>query len=277
MLKTVQGFDLDEYLARIGYCGPRATTLETFEGVHLAHAQAIPFENLDSLLRRPVPLDPRSLQEKIVRGRRGGYCFEHNLLFSHALTALGFEVTGLAARVLWNQPEAATTARGHMLLLVDLDDRAYIADVGFGGLTLTRPLRLHVGISQATPHEPFRLIRSREGFVMQASIQDDWRSLYKFDLQEQCLADYEMANWYLSNHPDSPFVTGLVAAKAGLDCRFSLRNAELAVHYLSGETERRRLATSAELRATLEQVFRITLPEAPELRPTLDRLVSRAA
>jgi N-hydroxyarylamine O-acetyltransferase len=72
-------------------------------------------------------------------------------------------------------------------------------------------------------------------------------------------------------------VTGLVAAKAGLDCRFSLRNAELAVHYLSGETERRRLATSAELRATLEQVFRIMLPEAPELRPTLDRLVSRAA
>ena len=95
--------DLDAYLARISYTGSRAPTLETLQAIHRAHAQAIPFENLDPWLGQPVRLDLDALQQKLVSARRGGYCFEQNLLLSHALTALGFEVTSLAARVLWNR------------------------------------------------------------------------------------------------------------------------------------------------------------------------------
>jgi len=87
--------------------------------------------------------------------------------------------------VLWNVSEGTVRPRSHMLLLVDLDDRQYVADVGFGGLTLTAPLRLQVDIEQSTPHEAFRLIAAGEGFVMQAKVGDSWRSLYAFDLQEQ--------------------------------------------------------------------------------------------
>jgi N-hydroxyarylamine O-acetyltransferase len=271
------GFELDEYLERIGYAGPRSASLDTFEAIHLAHAQTIPFENLNPLLGWPVRLDARALQQKLVRERRGGYCFEHNMLFSHALQALGFHVTGLAARVLWNQPAGAVTPRGHMLLLVDLDDRAYIADVGFGAQTLTRPLRLQQGIVQATPHEPFRLVRSGSDFVMQTFIREEWRTLYRFDLQEQFLPDYEVSNWYLSTHPDSHFVRGLTVARPEATRRYALRDTELTVHHLSGETERRRLASTADLRATLEDLFLLALPDVPELRATLDRLVTRAA
>ena len=271
------GFELEDYLARIGYAGPRSASLDTFEAVHRAHAQTIPFENLDPLLGRPVRLDARALQQKLVRERRGGYCFEHNTLFSHALKALGFHVTGLAARVMWNQPPGAVTPRGHMLLLVDLDDRAYIADVGFGAQTLTGPLRLQQGIVQATPHEPFKLVRVGGDFVLHTFIHDQWRALYRFDLQEQFLPDYEVSSWYLSNHPESHFVRGLTAARPEVNRRFALRNADLTVHHLSGETERRRLTTAAELRATLENVFLLALPDAPELHATLDRLVTRAA
>jgi N-hydroxyarylamine O-acetyltransferase len=277
MLDKAQVFDLDAYLARIGYSGSRSAKLETFEAVHLAHVQTIPFENLNPLLRWPVRLDIRSLQQKMVQEGRGGYCFEHNLLFGCALTALGFEVTGLSARVLWNQPEDVVPARSHMLLLVDLDDRAYIADVGFGGQTLTGPLRLQQGIVQATPHEPFRLLAVSGSFLMQACIRGEWKVLYRFDLQEQFLPDYEVMSWYLSNHPTSHFVTGLTAARPERDRRYALRNTDLTVHHVNGETERRRLATAAELRAALENVFRLTLPDAPELHATLDRLVVRAA
>jgi len=227
------------------------------------------------LLKWPVLLDALSLQQKIVRDGRGGYCFEQNLLLSHALKALGFKVTGLAARVLWNASEGAITARGHMLLRIDLNDERFIADVGFGAMTLTGPLRLEPDIEQVTSHEPFRLVKAGEEFVMQAKAGDAWKPLYRFDLQEQFLPDYEVTNWYLSNHPSSHFVTGLIAARPTPDRRYALRNNELAVHHLNGSAERRVLTSAAELRETLEGAFRLTLPDAPELDVALEQLTKK--
>src|SRR5688572_5787925 len=96
--------DLDAYFERIGHRGPRPATLDTLAAIHALHPAAIPFENLDPFLGRPVRLDLPSLERKLVDERRGGYCFEHNLLLAAVLRRLGFAVTGLAARVLWNQP-----------------------------------------------------------------------------------------------------------------------------------------------------------------------------
>jgi N-hydroxyarylamine O-acetyltransferase len=267
--------DLDAYFERIRYSGERNATLETLSGIHARHAEAIAFENLNPLLRWPVRLDAGSLQRKLVDEGRGGYCFEQNLLLSHALEGLGFRVTGLAARVLWNAPEGAITPRTHMLLLIDLEGKHYVADVGFGGLTLTGPLRLEPDIEQATPHEPFRLIKVGSDFVMQAKIRGAWKALYRFDLQRQFLPDYELANWYLSHHPESRFVTGLMAARPAPDRRYALLDNELAVHHLNGTTERRVLKNAAELRATLADDFQLNLPEGPELDAVLERLTLR--
>lgn len=266
--------DLDAYLARISYTGERTPTLTTLRSVHARHAEAIAFENLDPLLGLPVLLDGPSLQRKLVLEGRGGYCFEHNLLFKDALSALGFQVIGLAARVLWNLPEGAVPARGHMLLLVDIDGVPHIADVGFGGLTLTGPLRLEPDTEQATPHEPFRLTRLGDEFRVQANVRDVWRTLYQFELQEQLLPDYEVNNWYLSNHPASPFVISLMAARPEADRRYALRNNELSVHHRDGKTERRTLATAAELRAALENLFLLTLPLTSDLEATLTKLTT---
>ena len=266
------GLDVDAYLERIGYTGPRTVSLDTLDAMHLHHPQAIPFENLNPLLRWPVRLDAASLQQKLVRDGRGGYCYEHNLFFSHVLRQLGFRVKWLAARVMWNVPEGIVRPRSHMLLLIDLDNRRYVADVGFGGLTLTAPLRLEADIEQSTPHELFRLIASGDGFVMQAKCGDSWRSLYAFDLQEQVLSDYELVNWYLCNNPASHFVTGLVAARPDRECRYALRGTELTVHHVNGGTERRLLTSSEEVRASLEQMFHLTLPESPELETALQRM-----
>ncbi len=105
---------------------------EALRGLHRAHFYSIPFENLDVLLKRPIRLDPASLQAKIVGNRRGGYCFESNALFMYALQALGFTVTPLAARVLYERSDPAVPPRSHMLLMVDLDDGLTLADVAFG-------------------------------------------------------------------------------------------------------------------------------------------------
>jgi N-hydroxyarylamine O-acetyltransferase len=264
--------DLDAYLGRIGHVGERSPTLDTLRALLARHTEVIPFENLNPLLGWPVRLDAPALEQKLVRDSRGGYCFEHNLLLSHVLKALGYRVTGLGARVLWNVPEGTLTPRTHMLLLVDLGGQPYIADVGFGGQTLTGPLRLEPDTEQATPHEPFRLLRVGEDFVLQAKVRETWTPLYRFDLHEQRLPDYEVSNWYVSTHPASHFVTGLIAGRAAPGRRYALRNNELAVHSLNGSTERRVLHTAPELRQTLESAFRLTLPDAPELDTALARL-----
>src|SRR5262245_60251703 len=120
-------FDLSAYFERIGFDGPASPRLETLCAIHRLHPQAIAFENLNPLLHWPVPLDSLSLQQKLVKQRRGGYCYEHNLLLQHALERIGFKVTGLAARVLWNHPEDAIRPRTHMLLQVDIEDEIWIA------------------------------------------------------------------------------------------------------------------------------------------------------
>ena len=270
------GLDLDAYFERIGYEGSRSPDLETLAALHLHHPQAIPFENLNPFLRWPVRLGAASLEQKLVRDGRGGYCYEHNLFFSHVLRRLGFRVKELAARVLLNVPEGTVRPRSHMLLLVDLDEGRYVADVGFGGLTLTGPLRLDVDVEQRTPHEWFRLIGAGEEFVMQAKIAGSWRSLYAFDLQEQVLADYEVSSWYLCNHPSSHFVTGLVAARPDGDRRYALRGNEFAVHHMNGLTERRALTQAGDLRRVLEDAFRVTLPDGSELDAALARVVAPA-
>ena len=265
--------DLDAYFSRIGYMGGRSPTLENLRAIVACHTESIPFENLNPLLRWPVPLDAPSLEQKMVREGRGGYCFEHNLLLSRALKALGYQVTGLAARVLWNTPEAVITPRGHMLLRVDHDGEPFIMDVGFGGQTLTDVLRLEPDNEQATPHEPFRLIRVGGEFTLQSKIACSWKPLYRFDLQPQFLPDYEVTNWYLSNHPGSHFLHGLIAGRAAPDRRYAMRNNELAVHHLDGRTERQTLSTVAEMREALKDAFRLTLPSAPDLDITLERLI----
>lgn len=269
-----QGIDLDAYFHRIGYKGARSPTLETLRALHRLHPEAIPFENLDPLLKRPVLLDAATLERKLVREGRGGYCYEHNLLFRDVLKSLGFSVVGLAARVLWNAPEGAVTPCTHMLLRVEIDGAPYVGDVGFGGQVMTGPLRLEADGEQATPHEPFRLVRagSDDVFVMQSKIRDAWVSLYRFDLQEQFAPDYEVASWYVSTHPQSIFVNNLLAARTTSDRRYALRNNELAVHHLNGGTDKRTLTDAAEIRETLQTAIGLTLPDAPGLDDALDRV-----
>jgi N-hydroxyarylamine O-acetyltransferase len=265
-------FDLDAYFARIGYFGERSPTLETLRVLHFHHTQSIPFENLNPLLGWPVDLDSSALHEKLIRNRRGGYCYEQNLLFRHALENMGFQVTGLAARVSWNNPEGVMLPRTHMLLRVDLNGRAYIADVGFGNLTLTTPLRMETDIEQTTPHEPFRIIEGGGEFVLQAKVRDAWNALYSFTLQPQLMPDYEMGNWYVSRHPKSRFVNGLIVARAAPERRYALLNNEFAVHHLNGKTERRTLPTVAAIREVLEGPMGLRLPPGPELDVALRRL-----
>ncbi|MBC8022197.1 MAG: arylamine N-acetyltransferase [Burkholderiales bacterium] len=269
--------DLDAYFERLGYDGPGEARLRTLERLHALHAEKIPFENLSPFVGEPVRLDLESLQDKLLRRGRGGWCFEHNILFANMLEAIGFDVTRLAARVRWNVPADRVTARSHMLLHIRLPEGEYIADVGFGGLTLTAPLQLEPGVEQATPHEPHRIDRERDLYVLQARVAGEWSALYSFELAEQQLADYEVSNWYLCHHPESQFLKTIIAARAEPSRRHALRGTRYAVHYPDGRTERMEIATVSAYRELLEGPLRIRLPDAPGLDEKIERMISESA
>jgi len=269
--------DLDAYFQRIGYEGPREPTRETLAAIHRLHPQAIAFENLAPFAGETPSLHPAAVEAKLVHGGRGGWCFEQNLLFSHVLAALGFSFRRLAARVRWNVASDVTTARSHCLLLVDVDGARCIADVGFGGLVLTAPLALEPDALQETPHEPHRLREQEDGaYRLEARLAGAWQALYDFDLNEAKLADYEVSNWYLANHPQSHFVTGIVAARAEPDRRHALRATRYSIHHADGKTEKRFASSADELLGWLEGPFGIRVPRSPRLEEKLSRLVAEA-
>ena len=265
--------DLDAYFRRIGYAGDRTPTLETLAALHALHPTAIPFENLDTLRGAPIPLDVDSLQRKLVLEHRGGYCFEQNLLFTHVLTALGFRVVGLSARVIWERPDDAPRPRTHMALLVPIKSDYYVCDVGFGGLTMTGPLLLTSEAEQRTPHETFRIARQGAEYVPQANVRGEWRSLYSFDLQQQLQTDIEVLNFFVAQHPQSPFRSRLMAARRDGDRTLKLRDAELAIQHRDGTREQRTLHSVPELRRVLTEQFRIDVPPDAALDAALARLL----
>ena len=259
-------FRLNDYLARIGHHGPVAADLATLKALQLAHLDAIPFEALDPLLRRPVKLDLASVQAKLVQGRRGGYCYEHNILLRAALAAIGFEVTGLAGRVRWmSPPDSPPGPKTHMLLKVELAEGAYLADAGFGACLLDAPLQLKTELEQTTAMGTYRLTQSDGLFWLDAKREGGWRTMYVFDLQPQLQSDYELGNWFTSTNPTIPLTTRLIMERLAGNRRYRLVDRTLSTEARDGEVVSERVLQSArELGEVLRDTFSITPPVPAE-------------
>jgi len=249
--------DLHAYLRRIGFSGDVRPSYPVLEALHLAHATRVPFENLDILLGRPIRLDLDSLQAKIIEAGRGGYCFEQNLLFGAVLRELGFSVTNLAARVRYRARQIRP--RTHMLLLVRCDDDLWVADVGFGGDGLLLPVPLRSKRETRQFVWTYRVVEEEGQWVLQSLHSDSWIDLYSFSLEPQELADYELANYYTSTHPDSRFVQTLTVQLPSPQARAALRNRELIVD--DGKSiKTRMIEEDNELLDVLEERFALRFP-----------------
>jgi N-hydroxyarylamine O-acetyltransferase len=262
--------NLRAYFERIGFSGSIAPTASTLALLHALHPAAIPFENLDPLLGLPVSLKLADIERKLVLERRGGYCFEHNLLFLAVLRELDFTVRPLAARVVWSNPEGADAAPMHMLLAVEISGATYIADVGFGGLTLTAPLKLRADVEEETPHERFRLARGETDWRLEVELQPgEWRGLYHFTTDEWAEAEYAAANLALARGPDSPFTRELRVALSPTEKRMALRNDRLSTYRVGEPAEVRTLTSVVQMREVLAGTFGLDLPQTESLDETL--------
>jgi N-hydroxyarylamine O-acetyltransferase len=249
--------DLDAYLARIGARAPLAPSLEGLTVLHRAHCAAVPFENLDVLLGRPIALDLPALEAKLVRGRRGGYCFEQNTLFKAVLETLGYRVTSLAARV--RVGATGIRPRTHMLLRVDLPEGPFVADVGFGGDGLVHPIPLAEGSETWVGRNGHRLRRECDLWVLQGNAGGDWADLHAFTLEPHYPVDFEMGSHFTSTHPRSAFVLNLVVQRSWPERRVILRNRDLVVRE-DGTSTGTTIRDPEHLLEVLANVFGLTFP-----------------
>ncbi|MBR0939345.1 arylamine N-acetyltransferase [Bradyrhizobium jicamae] len=271
------GFDQEGWLARIGYSGGRASTLETLRGLVFAHAHAISYESLDIMLGRIPKLDVASLQKKMIDGGRGGYCFEQNMLFRAGLRSLGYQLTSLQGRVVRGLDIDAPRPAIHMLLIVHLPEGDYLADVGFGNLAPTAPLLFKPGIEQETPHETMRFIDVGGELTLQSKLGDEWAHVYRVIPYPRYDGEYEITNWFTSTHPDAPYHSNMIAARPGPNrTRITMFNARVTVRYPDGRAERRTLNGNKEYRHVVREEFGLNVSQE-DLAAMLEVVEQRGA
>ncbi len=251
--------ELDAYLSRIEYAGPRQATAEVLRAIHFAHATHIPFENLDVLAGLPIRLDPEGLQAKLVQAKRGGYCFEQNMLLASALESIGFRLKRLLARVRFRAERMLPLT--HMALEVEADGRSWLCDVGFGGHGLLEPIPFEEGPCRQGAWE-YRLARENDRWwVLQAPITDGCIDLYTLTRDDHPLIDFEPPNFFVSMHPESIFRQKLMAQRPLPDVRYLLVGRDFTELHPDGAAYCKTIGDDAELIAILAERFNLHVPQ----------------
>jgi N-hydroxyarylamine O-acetyltransferase len=260
----MQNFDLKKYFKRIHYHGDIKPNLEVLNAITLAHAQSIPFENIDVFLDKGIQLDPDLVFEKLVTNKRGGYCFEQNSLLLRALEAIGFNAKPLSARVRLRFTDREPIApRTHIFIRVDLDNHIYLTDVGMGSASLTQALKLELDVEQETSHDIRRIVKEGTVFYHQIRYTENWRDACEFTLEEMPAIDREIANWYTSAHPQSHFRDRLVASRALENGeRLSLENFDLNLRSRNGEAQKSKIENNEKLIEVFKNQFGLLLSDS---------------
>jgi N-hydroxyarylamine O-acetyltransferase len=255
--------DLDAYLDRIGYAGPRAPTVETLRTLHHQHMLTVPFENLDIGLGRKIVLDPERFFDKIVRAGRGGFCYELNGAFGSLLTALGFRVDLLSARVA-NEQGAVSEEFDHLALRVEVEG-TWLADVGFGDNFLG-PLRFISGLEQQDSVVDFRLIDVGERWQLErCQPNGSWRLVYDLSPQPRDLGEFADRCHYHQTSPKSHFTCNRICSLAKPDGRITLSDMRLIITS-AGMRQEQVLASEGDWRLALRDQFGVVLDLEPSRR-----------
>ena len=247
--------DVDRCLERIGYGGPTPINLQTLRALQMDFLLKVPFENLDIHLGREIELHSESIYEKIVSKRRGGFCYECNILFFDLLNALGFQVAYLSARMV--KGTEVGPEYDHMVLLVNLGQE-YLVDVG-NGQSCREPLRIDGANSASSEGYTYRVDSHGNDFALYYQQSDaQWMPRFLFTLTPRKQIEFlEMCHFH-QRSPKSIFTQHRLATIAKLDGRVSLTDMRLEV--TDGlDKQERVLDSEKEYFTVLEHYFGIEI------------------
>lgn len=253
-------FPMEKFLSRIGILHmPRADAKGLGE-LHRAFLKNIPFENIDPFLHRKVSLREEALWQKIILGKRGGYCFELNSIFSRALEELGFAVRPVLGRVFMGRTQAGP--RTHLASIVEIAGREWLADVGFGGPGIVDPIPFESYFSAEQAGRKIRLRADRDwGMVYEDEFAGDWRRIYALPKENVVPIDVEAGNHFASTYPESTFRNNLFCARLNGSARITVWNRE--VHVLEGDRRTEQVIARAEdLARVLRESLGLVLEDA---------------
>lgn len=228
-----------EYLARIACVGKDEPTEENLFALQYAHLTSVPYENLDILLGKRISLEPEALFDKIVRRRRGGYCFELNKLFGLLLSELGYGVKNCVAR--YHRGESAMPKRRHQVLLVTLpgSGREYLCDVGVGAVIPLWPVPFRTDVSCIQRDCEYSVVTAGElGFMLREKHQGEWRGVYSFTDERQQDVDFVFPSFWCEFAPESPFNKQYMLSIRSEGRRVTLDGFTLREFTASGVSER---------------------------------------
>ncbi len=204
-----ENFKINDYLSRISYADAVEPSINSVKAVMQSHIKEIPFENIDVQLGQEISLVPEDIYSKLVDAKRGGYCYEHNGLFAQFLNALGLAYQVVACRPMF-YPEYRP--RTHLALVVSIDEKRWLCDLGFGALGINEPIDLDsLSVELVQGAERFKLVEDEgDYFVLHAKSDADWQPQYAFNLSHFDWIDFIPANYFNATHPQSFFVQNLV-------------------------------------------------------------------
>ena len=247
---------MTRYLERIGFEGAPKADLDTLSRLQYRHFLSVPYENLDILKNIPISLEPDDLYDKIVRRKRGGYCFELNALFCRLLGEIGFETASFFARFLLDEPKIPM--RRHRVTRVGIGGEFYLADVGVGSITPEYPLKIAEG--EMTSIRGLDYMFSRDeflGWVLCVKIGGAWKRLYSFSEERQLEIDFAQPNFYCQRSPDSVFNKKIMAAIRTETGKYAIDgNTFKEIDWKTGATRAKECADD-EIPGILKQYFGI--------------------
>ena len=254
----MKNIEISNYLKRINLTDCN-NDLDGLINLQVNHIEHIPFENLNVIVGRKIDLTIDHLFNKVVKNKRGGYCFELNTLYSNLLTSLGFSSQPVLARV-WLRNPAQTPPRTHLAHLIELDGETYITDVGFGGLTTRIPLNINDpnevndkdGVIRIAPH-------GNNQFMVQRQVKGEWANQYSFETVEISFQDIEVANYFTSTNTKSHFCHDNFIGKFTADGRIGLFNNQLSIRKGLEVVEKREISYGPEWLEAIKNSFDLTL------------------
>jgi N-hydroxyarylamine O-acetyltransferase len=247
------------YLDRIGVAPPPVIDAETLGLLHRAHLAAVPFENLSIHLQEPISLAEADLLDKIVRRRRGGFCYELNGLLALALESAGAAVSRVGARV--HGKDGLSVPFDHLALIVRPADGSgpWLADVGFGSHSVY-PLLLADRGEQRDPAGTFQLAEASHGDL---DVLMDGKPQYRVELRERSLSDFAPTCWWQQTSPQSHFTQSTICSRMTDDGRVSISGRTL-IETRNGERTECQLGSDDAVLAAYREHFGVVLDRVPD-------------
>jgi N-hydroxyarylamine O-acetyltransferase len=254
---------LDNYLSRIDYRQKPQNNLQTLHQLHKKHVFAIPFEDLDIHLKKPLKIDVNSLYKKIIIEKRGGFCYELNFLFYNLLKEIGFDCQIVSSRM-YDKRENLGSQFDHLSIIVKLEED-WLVDVGYGNL-FAEPMKIPTKIdnyvykdrdaiykiSHSTEANTYILSESRKGYK--------FKKIYAFETIPRKIEEFYEQIDFKQHSEESYFVKNRICTIPTEEGRITLFNNKF-IKTIGKDKEERTIQNDEEFYQIVREEFGMNVLE----------------